>query len=182
VKGALFAAALLALGAAVADAALPAPPFDLTLSSTSLIEGEPVTIRVTPTARPSPTARYDVYLLLASVEEAAFLTPEGTWAPTPVPYARSVSTADPPIVRPWPHAWPPGHFAFGLVVVPPSSDPLVRDDWRYRPAITWFDVAPRGSGAATPASTSLVVLGVAAATAAALVWWATLGRATAGEP
>ena len=181
-SGALLVAALLALGAAVAEAALPAPPFDLTLSPTSLIEGEPVTIRVTPTASTPDAARYDLYLLLASVEEAAFLTPEGTWAPTPVPYARSVSTVDPPIVRPWPHAWPPGRFAFGLVVVPPSGDPLGRDEWRYRPAITWFDVAPRASGTGTPVSTSLVVLGVAAAGAAALVWWATLARATAGGP
>jgi hypothetical protein len=168
----LVLAGLLMLVAAPTEAALPGPPFVLALSSTSLIEGETVTVHVT--ARPGGTAheRYDLYLLLASVEEAAFLTPEGTWAPRPVPYARSVSTTDPPLVRPWPKVWPPGRYALGLVVVPPSGDPLSRAEWRYRPAITWFRIAPLRSESAVPAVTTLALLGVAAAGAVALVWWA----------
>jgi hypothetical protein len=163
---------LLALVATSVEAALPAPPFELTLSSTSLVEGEPVTVRVAPTSPGRSGERHDVYLLLASVEEAAFLTPEGTWAPHPVPYARGVSTGDAPIVRRWPKAWPPGRYALGLVVVAPSADPLSRADWRYRPAITWFHIAPLVSGDTAPAFPTLALLGVAAAVAVALVWWA----------
>jgi hypothetical protein len=164
-------AALLALATASAEAALPAPPFDLTLSSTSLIEGQAVTVRVA--ARPGGTGgeRYDLYLQMASSEEAAFLTPEGTWAPRPVPYARSVSATDPPLVRQWPKAWPPGQHALGLVVVPASGDPLSRPEWRYRPAITWLQIAPLRSDDAGSGAALLWLLGITAAMAVALVWW-----------
>jgi hypothetical protein len=175
-------AGLLALVATSVEAALPGPPFELRLSSTSLIEGQTVGVRVA--GRPGGThdERYDVYLLLASVEEAAFLTPEGTWAPGPVPYARAMSTTDPPVVRAWPKVWPPGRYALGLVVVPPSGDPLSRTEWRYRPAITWFRIAPRDRGSAGPAAAASGLLGGAAAVAIALVWWAGRRRPSASEP
>jgi hypothetical protein len=167
----------LALAVTSAEAALPVPPFELTLSSTSLTEGDTVTVRVAP--RPGATGGepYDLYVLLASVEEAAFLTPEGAWAPRPVPYARALSVTAAPIVRPWPKVWPSGRFALGLVVVPPGVDPLARADWRYRPTITWFDVAPLRRAETPPAGTMPALLAVAAAAAFALVWWA--GRARA---
>jgi hypothetical protein len=168
----LLLAGLLALAAPSVEAALPAPPFDLTLSSTSLVEGQATTVRVA--ARPGETGRerYDVYLQLASSEEAAFLTPEGTWAPHPVPYVRAMSTLDPPVVRHWPRVWPPGRHALGLVVVPASGDPLARPEWSYRPAIAWLRVAPLRSRDPGPTAASLALLGVAAAVAVALVWWA----------
>lgn len=168
----LVLAALLTLAATSVEAALPAPPFDLELSSTSLVEGQAVTVRVT--ARPGGTGseRYDLYLQLASSEEAAFLTPEGTWAPRPVPYARAASTTDPPIVRQWPRAWPPGRHALGLVVVPASGDPLSRPEWSYRPATAWLRIAPLHPPAAGPAAAVAGLLGVAATVAVALVWWA----------
>jgi hypothetical protein len=171
----LVLAALLLLVATSVEAALPAPPFDLALSSTSLREGDTVTVRVS--ARPGGAAqdRYDLYVLLASVEEAAFLTPEGTWAPRPVPYARAVSTSDPPLVRQWPKVWPPGQYALGLVAVAPSGDPLDRAAWRYRPAIRWFQVAPLRPERAAPVIRTWVLLGVAAVAAGALVWWAGAG-------
>lgn len=168
----LVLAGLLALAATSVEAALPAPPFDLGLSPTSLIEGDTATVRVTARPRSTEAGRYDVYVLLASVEQAAFLTPEGTWAPRPVAYARAVSTSDPPIVRPWPKVWPAGDYALGLVVVPPSGDPLARSEWRYRPAVTWFQIAPRQSAAAALTPATVGLLGLAAAAAIALVWWA----------
>jgi hypothetical protein len=178
----LVLATLLALTATRVEATLPPPPFDLELSSTSLVEGQAVTIRVT--ARPGATGgqRYDLYLQLASSEEAAFLTPEGTWAPRPVPYARAASTRDAPIVRRWPRAWPPGRHALGLVVVPASVDPLARSEWRYRPALAWLRIAPPRPADAGPPAAVAAWLGVAAAMAVALVWWAARRRPSAGGP
>lgn len=178
----LVLAALLALATTPGEAALPAPPFDLALSSTSVVEGQAVTVRVT--GRPGATGgeRYDLYLQLASSEEAAFLTAEGTWAPRPVPYARDASTTDPPIVRQWPRVWPPGRHALGLVVVPASGDPLSRSEWRYRPAITWLRIAPLRSDDAGPAAALLGLLGVATAVAVALVGWAGRRRPSACGP
>jgi hypothetical protein len=175
-------AGLLALVATSVDAALPGPPFDLMLSSTSLIEGEAVTVRVAGRPGAPPGERYDVYLLLASVEEAAFLTPEGTWARRPVPYARAMSTTDPPVVRQWPKVWPPGSFALAMVAVPPSGDPLARVEWRYRPAITWFRIAPRRPDDAGPEVATSGLLGAAAAVAVALVWWAGRRRPSSSGP
>lgn len=173
---------LLALAATSAEAALPAPPFDLTLSSASLIEGQAVMVRVA--ARPGGTdsERYDVYLQLASSEEAAFLMPEGTWAPRPVPYARAVSTTEPPIVHQWPRAWPPGRHALGLVVVPVSGDPLARLEWRYRPVITWLRIEPLRAGDAGTATAIPGVLGVGALAAVALVCWAGHREPSASGP
>lgn len=168
----LVLAGLLALGPASAEAALPGPPFELELSSTSLIEGQSVEVRVAGRPGGARDERYDVYLMLASVEEAAFLTPDGTWAPGPVAYARAMSATDPPVVRAWPKVWPAGRFALGLVVVPPAGDPLSRREWRYRPAITWFRIAPRDRASAGPAVAAPGLLGGAAAAAIALVWWA----------
>jgi hypothetical protein len=164
--------ALLTLAAGAAEAALPAPPFRLTLSSASPAEGQPVTVRVEGTRDGRDGQRHDLYVVLASAEEAAFLTPDGAWAPRPVPYAASVSPSEPPIVRQWPRAWPPGRHALGMVVVAPSADPLDRSQWRYRPVIRWIDIAPARPDATPPATGTLALLGVATAVAAGLVWWA----------
>jgi hypothetical protein len=172
----LVLAVLLALVATSADAALPAPPFELTLSSTALTEGEAVTVRVAAKPGSASDERHDVYLMLASVEEAAFLTPDGAWAPAPVPWARALSTREAPVVRPWPRAWPAGRYAFGLVVVPVAANPLTRSEWRYRPGITWFDVRPLPPPGRAPAPASLWLLGAATLAAVALVWWAGQGR------
>lgn len=177
-----LAALLAALAATPVEAALPAPPFDLELSSTSLVEGQAVTVLVTPRPGGTDSERYDLYLQLASSEEAAFLTAEGTWAPRPVPYARAASTTDPPIVGQWPRAWPPGRHALGLVVVPASGDPLSRPEWRYRPAIIWLRIAPLRSGDAGPAAAIRGLLSVAAAVAVALVCWAGRRRPSASVP
>ena len=178
----LLLAALLTLAGTDVAAALPGPPFDLALSSTSLVEGQTITVRVS--ARPGGIGRerYDVYLQLASSEEAAFLTPEGVWAPRPVPYARAISTTDPPVVREWARVWPPGRHALGLVVVPASGDPLARPEWSYRPAIAWLRIAPLGGNDSGPPPAILGLLAVAAAVAVALVWWAGCRPASACGP
>ena len=169
---------LLALTATSAEAALSGPPFDLRLSSLALTEGGAVTVRVTPRPVARGDERYDVYLLLASVEEAAFLTPEGTWARRSVPDVRGLSTTDSPVVRQWSNVWPSGRYALAMVVVPPSGDPLDRAEWRYRPAIVWFQIAPLRRGETRPPLATVGGLGIATATAIALVWWASRRRPT----
>jgi hypothetical protein len=134
-------------------------------------------VRVTPRPGRSAGGPHDVYVLLASVEEAAFLTPEGGWAPRPVVYARALSTTDPPVVRQWPKAWPAGRNALALVAVPPGGDPLSRAEWQYRPAITWFRITSLRPREAVPEGTTLALLG-AAAVAVALVGWAGRGGAS----
>jgi len=156
----LATAAILALAAAPASAALPAPPFDFSLSPAAVTEGAPET--------------YDLYLALARTDEASFLTEDGAWSPSPVPYARAVGVNAPPIVRQWPQAWPPGEHAFALLVVPVSADPLARSAWRYRPVIRWLDVEPRASGDASPDYATVAILVVATLGAIAAVWWTVL--------
>jgi hypothetical protein len=166
----------LILAATSVEGALPAPPFDLTLSSVSPVEGQSVTVRVEPRPGGAPAERHDIYLMLASVEEAAFLTPAGSWASQPVPYVSALAAADPPVVRQWPRAWPPGRFALGLVAVSPGADPLARSEWRYRPAIAWISIAPRAPSGAAPAFGTLALLGAALVVAIGLVWWAGTAR------
>jgi len=180
---ALIPAALLALAAAPASAALPAPPFDFSLSPVSVTEGAPVTIRIAPVRAPGagPSEVHDLYLALARTEEASFLNEVGAWSPSPVPYARAVGVDAPPIVRQWPQAWPPGEHAFALIVVPVSANPLARSAWRYRPVIRWVDVEPRATGDASPDFATVAMLAVATLGAIAAVWLTVLkGRRGAG--
>jgi hypothetical protein len=175
-------AALLLLAAAAAEAALPAPPFDLAVSSTSLREGDTVTVRVSPRSAGAAQDRYDLYVLLASSEEAAFLTPEGRWAPRPVAYARAVSTSNPPLVREWPRVWPAGQHALALMAVAPAGDPLDRASWQFRPAIVWLRITPLNPDRGAPMVWTWLLLGAAALAAVALVWWAGTRPASASAP
>ena len=177
-----LAVLLLLVAAAAAEAALPAPPFDLAVSSTSLREGDTVTVRVSPRPTGAAQDRYDLYVLLASSEEAAFLTPEGRWAPRPVAYARAVSTSNPTLVREWPRVWPAGQHALALVAVAPDGDPLDRATWQFRPAIVWLRITPLHPNGAASVVRTWLLLGAAALAAVALVWWAGTRPASASAP
>jgi hypothetical protein len=162
----------LLLVATAAEAALPPAPFALSASPVALVEGAPVVVSITPVRGEAPSERFDLYVVLASVAQAAFLTPHGTWVAQPTPYAQGRTTGDGPLTRQWPKAWPSGRHALGLVVVPAGAKPLTRADWRFRPSITWIDVAP-AAPAATPANRgTLALLVLSLGVAIALVWWA----------
>ena len=60
--------------AASVEAALPAAPFALDTSPTAPMEGAPITVSVTPRSGVG-SERFDLYVVLASVAQAAFLTP-----------------------------------------------------------------------------------------------------------
>lgn len=172
---AVAAAAVLALAATASHAALPAPPFELSVTPGSVIEGEPVTIRIAPSVTPETGEARDIYLALATSEEAAFLTEQGAWSPRPVPYARIAAGHAPTIVRPWPKAWPPGDHTLAMLVVPPAADPLGRTAWIYRPVIAQLSVTPRASADAPPAVGALFILAAATLAAIGCVWWTVLG-------
>jgi hypothetical protein len=169
----------MALAATTATAALPAPPFDFSLSPSSVVEGEPVTIRITP--RSAAPGAHDLYVVHARSEEASFLDPNGAWAPRPVLYARVGDGPVAPIVRPWPKAWPPGEHALALVVVPVSGDPLARLGWRYRPVERRVTIAPRVSGDAPPDVMTMTVLAALTLAAIGAVWWTVLASDSRSE-
>lgn len=166
-------AAIVAFTVSAAHATLPAPPFDFALSPSSAVEGEPVTIRISP--RSATPGAHDLYIAHARSEEASFLGADGTWAPRPVLYARVLDGPASPIVRPWPKAWPPGEHALALVVVPVSADPLARLAWRYRPVVRWVTITPRVSTDAPPDVATMILLAAATTVALGVVWWTLLG-------
>lgn len=136
-----LAAALLAslALAAVADAALPAPPFALDVTPARVRAGEPVRLRITP--RGGAAGAFDLYLMWALSPEAAFLTPAGGWSPRPVAFRAGVPAAGPPITAGWVPG-PPGDIPLALVVVPAGGDPLARFAWRYRPVLARISASP----------------------------------------
>lgn len=129
------------------DARLPAPPFDLRISPARVSEGESATIQVAPASRSSATTGpHDIYVLWAYAEEAAFLTPEGAWAPAPVALSRDTTVNDAPALRvTWHGARPVMDIPLALLVVPAGTDPLDRARWTYRPVIRWLSVRGRST-------------------------------------
>ncbi|MBI4635638.1 MAG: hypothetical protein HY727_04750 [Candidatus Rokubacteria bacterium] len=160
---------VLAPGTAVTAAALERPPFDFSVWPSRVREGEPVTIHLSARGRTgAAAAQYDVYLVWATSERAAFLSPQGAWSPEPVPYRSRVSPGrTAPVTSPW-RAGPPGEISLTMVVVPASAHPLIRSNWAFQPVLQWITVRP-----ATPAGdlmkTVLGPLGLGAAAACLLV-------------
>jgi hypothetical protein len=162
---ALVLAALLGLVGA-ADAALPAPPFTLHVTPTRVGPGQPVRLQITPRGE---AGAFDVYVMWEQSEEAAFLTPQGTWAPHPAAFARLPARGAPVAMQWIPN--PPGDIPLALVVLRPGDDPMTRSAWSFRPVVTWVHVdtpaAASGAGCsalaplagATLLACALVVLG-----------------------
>jgi len=135
VRRTLVLVALLGLTAA-ADAALPAPPFTLDVAPTRVGAGQPVRLSITPRG---DAGEFDVYLMWEQSEEAAFLTPQGTWAPKPVAFRPRLSARGAPVTVQWiPN--PPGEIPLALVVLRPGDDPMTRAAWSFRPVVTWVRV------------------------------------------
>ena len=167
------AAVVLLLVAMPADAALPAPPFELTATPSSVDAGEAVAIDVTPrTRRGRPL---DVYVVWLFAERAAFLGPDGAWAPRPVPFRAQLAGGE-SAHGVWRHAGPPDDVTLALVVVRPGADPLDRTEWRHRPALARVRIAAPAATHPSRPWTTLAGLGAAAVAATALVWGRQLSR------
>jgi hypothetical protein len=167
---------VVALGAAVvapgaAEAALPAPPFDLSVTPTWTTAGDTVMLDVAPRGRADGTT-WDLYVLWLYSDAAAFLTPEGAWSPRPVPW-RARLPGGQHASAPWPRVGPPDDITLALVVVEPGGDPLQRLTWRFRPALATAHV--RGPGPA-PAWRRLLGPALVALCAVALVLGVPLSR------
>lgn len=134
----------LALAAGVAEAVLPAPPFELDVTPVRLTAGEAVTVTVTPRGG---HGEFDLYLMWALAAEAAFLTPEGAWSPRPVAFRARLMAVGPPVSLRWVPG-PPGPIPLALVVVPAGSDPMARFAWRFRPLVIEIHARPAVAAAA----------------------------------
>jgi hypothetical protein len=136
---------LLAL-AASGEAALPAPPFTLDVTPSGIAAGESVVVRITPTGG---AGAFDLYLMWALAPEAAFLGPDGVWAPRPVAFRAGVAAGGAPISARWTPN-PPGEIPLALVVVPTGGDPMDRFAWAFRPVLTPLSVRVAASPVPVP--------------------------------
>jgi len=161
----LAAVALAVAAPAAASAALPAPPFTLDVSPASVGPGQRAVVTVAPRGGASRSlfegrgepanpgsgqpGAFDVYLMWAGDERAAFLTRDGAWAPRPVAWRARITTGEGPIAAEWRVPGPMGAVRLALVVVPAGVDPLARQDWSFRPELVTLTVRgpSRGGGA-----------------------------------
>lgn len=160
-----------------AEAVLPASPVGLEVTPSRVAEGGPVTLRLTARGR-GAAGPHDIYIVWARSERAAFLAPDGTWSPRPVPY-RAGLTLTGEVSATWPRPGPPGEVPLALLVVPPGAPPLERAEWRFRPAMATLTVVP-ATGPPAPPWSKVGVLALVATLACVLVLLD--GRAGAALP
>ena len=162
-----IAVAALLLASARTEAALPAPPFALTATPSSVLAGDTVEIGVTP--RAATGGPWDVYVVWLFSERAAFLGPDGTWAPRPVPFHARLAAGE-RARGAWNRAAPPADVTLALVIVRPGADPLDHAEWTHRPALAQVRVAAPSDARPSRPWTTLAGLFVAAVVATALAW------------
>src|SRR5438132_1048743 len=151
----------------VPEAALPARPFALTATPSSVLAGDTVEIGVTP--RAATGGPWDVYIVWLFSERAAFLGPDGAWAPGPVPFHARLAAGE-RARGAWNRAAPPADVTLALVMVRPGADPLDRAEWMHRPALAQVRVAAPSDARPSRPWTTLAGLFVAAVAATALAW------------
>jgi hypothetical protein len=163
----------LALTPTVGHAALPAPPFALAVAPSSVVAGDAVAVDVIP--RSGPGGQWDAYVVWLYAERAAFLGPDGTWTPRPVPFRARLAGGD--IARGvWAHAGPSGDGTLALVLVRPGADPLDRAEWTHRPALATLHVAAPDGARSSLSWPMLLGLVATAVAGTAVVWGRTLSR------
>jgi hypothetical protein len=160
---ALAVAVMLLAGASGAEAALPAPPFELSVAPKAMLSGDDVAVRLRPRAH--ATGQWDLYVVWLYSERAAFLGPDGAWWPRPVLF-RARATAGETVTVTWKNAGPGGEATLALLTVDPGGDPLERLDWRFRPSLATVRIAPPPAPRSLPYGT-VAALGLAAAAAVA---------------
>jgi hypothetical protein len=171
------AAVVLVLSASVADAALPAPPFELSVAPARLVSGDDTTVTARP--RGGGAGRWDLYVVWLYSERAAFLGADGAWRPRPTPF-RARAAAGETVTVTWKNAGPAGEATLALVTVDPGGDPLERLDWRFRPSLATATIGALSAPRSLPHGTlAALVLGSLGAVALVLRWprWPTPPRA-----
>lgn len=166
-------AGTLALAPTAGHAALPAPPFALTVTPSTVDAGHAVAVDVMP--RATGAGPWDAYIVWLYAERAAFLGPDGAWTPRPVAFRSRLAAGE--IVRGvWARAGPPGDGTLALVLVRPGGDPLDRAEWTHRPALASLHVAAPAVTRSSRSWPMLAGLLAAAVVATALVWGRDLSR------
>jgi hypothetical protein len=159
------AVVMLAGGTGTAAAALAEPPFALSVAPARPTLGATVTVSVTPRGG---AGTWDLYVVWLYSERAAFLAPDGTWRPRPVPFGTRVAAGQ-ALSGPWKAVGPAGPATLALLAVEPGADPLERLDWRVRPSLASLHVDdPAAPAGGVPVGT-LLALGLAGAVAIAIV-------------
>ncbi len=171
---AAVAAISLVLSASGADAALPAPPFELAVAPAGVVSGGDATVTARP--RGGGGGRWDLYVVWLYTERAAFLGADGAWRPRPTPFRTGAAAGDTVTVT-WRNAGPAGEATLALLTVDPGGDPLERLDWRFRPSLATLTIGAPPAPHSLPHGT-LAALGLAAVAAVVMVLrWPTPPRA-----
>ena len=171
---ALAACVATSLAIATVEAALPSPPFAMSVGVSPDGAGNRVTVRVEPRPAPATPEAFDLYVVqLQGFQQALFLTTSGTWSPTPVSVRRGLSASS---FTPIAVGWTDGRFGSMHVMVigaRTATDPLVRSNWIFRPILR--NVHLRARLADDPQRSEAIVvmslLGGLSAVGVALVLW-----------
>jgi hypothetical protein len=173
---ALIAVVSTVLSASVAEATLPASPFELTVAPATFLSGTDTTL----TMRPGGDAqgRWDLYVVWLYTERAVFLAPDGTWRPQPTRLRAGVSAGD-TVAATWKNAGPAGEATLALLTVEPGGDPLERLDWRFRPSLATVTITAPPLPRSLPYGTLTALLAASLGAVAVVFWprWPTPPRA-----
>jgi hypothetical protein len=173
---AVVAAVALLSSASGADAALPAPPFELSVAPVTFLSGGDASVTVRP--RGNAAGRWDLYVVWLYTERGVFLGADGEWRPRPTPF-RAGAAAGETVTVTWRNAGPAGEATLALVTIEPGGDPLERLDWRFRPSLATVKITAPPAPRTLPSGTlAALLLASAAAVALALRWprWPTPPR------
>jgi membrane protein YfhO len=169
--GAALAAALIVWPAA-ADAKLPAAPFTLDVTPSSLAEGENLVLRVDPAGAMTQLSREPLDVYLSAVRDGArgwlYIVPAGAPSLTPAAFARA--TSDRPFVGllvTLRGVEPGGWYMFRVQFVSASAEQPTRKHYVFQPLLATVRVEPRRAG---DSSAALVALGLLTLAALAVTW------------
>jgi hypothetical protein len=160
--GCLLALAVIVSDAAITTAALRPPPLEFVLSPEIVEPGRPITIRIAAHASSEwlGSGPLDVYVMWATTDRAAFLTPNGAWSPTPVALRQGIQSGSAVTAIEW-QPRPPGELPLAMVAVPSGADPLRRSSWRFQPVLRSARVATPASGGPADRRTAAALLAAA---------------------
>lgn len=171
---ALAACVASSLTIATVEAALPSPPFTMSVDVSPDGAGNRVTVRVEPRPGPAAPDTFDLYVVqLQGFQQALFLTTAGAWSPTPVSVQRGLSASS---FAPIAVGWTDGRFGSMHVMVigaRTATDPLVRSNWISRPILRNMHLRARLADDPQRSEAILVMslLGGLSAVGVALVLW-----------
>jgi hypothetical protein len=172
---ALAAALALSPGA---EASLSPPPYDFAVSPSTVVQGERLTLRLTPRAEVEPEGPYDIHVwfLADGGKSWSYLSPAGRWSRKAVPY-REVRdrAAFGPVTIVTDGELPAGWYTLGVQLIAPGAPP-VRKYYAFQPLVARARVRPGGLDAA-PRVGAVAGLAMLTLLAVVVVWSSPFRRA-----